>query len=66
MKWKEVAALGLALIGWSRFSKTTEEADPGQPQEYIVVGTASDPCPPGKYRVGGFAEQGFGCIPEKK
>ena len=64
MRWKEVAALGLALIGWSRFSKTTEEAD--TETTYIEVGKASDPCAPGKIRVWGFAEQGFVCIPIKK
>jgi hypothetical protein len=64
MKWKPLAALGLALAGWTRFSKTAEEAAP-EP-EYVKEGEATDPCPPGKYRVWGFAEQAYVCIPYKK
>ena len=64
MKWKTAAGLALALAGWSRFSKDAEEAAPKP--EYVEVGEANDPCPPGKIRVWGFAEQGFVCIPIKK
>jgi len=63
MKWKTAAGLALALAGWSRFSKDAEEE---KPPEYVTVGQPSDPCPPGKIRVWGFAEQGFVCIPIKK
>jgi len=65
MKWKTAAGLALALAGWSRFSKGAEEDD--KPETvYVEVGEANDPCPPGKIRVWGFAEQGFVCIPIKK
>ena len=58
--WKPLVGLALAVAGWLRLSKSPGEA------EFIEEGTASDPCPEGKIRVWGFAEQAFVCIPIKK
>jgi len=56
---KTLAGLALAAIAWRKLS---ESALDEPPIEYIKVGGTGDPCPPGQYRVWGFAEQGYVCI----